>query len=154
MSLFRSTPSPRQLDTALAILRLVVGIAFVLHGGQKLFVFGFAGVTGAFGQMGIPVPALTGPLVALVEFLGGLALVFGLLTRLAAFGLGVDMLGAIAFVHFRNGFFLPNGFEYPLVMLAVAITLMLTGAGRYSLDALVAGRAGSSESLRPIGSAV
>ena len=127
-------------DVALAVLRVVAGIVFAAHGAQKLFVFGFAGVTGAFTQMGAPLPELTGPLVALVEFLGGLALVFGLLTRLAGLGLAITMLGAIVLVHLAGGFFLPNGVEFALTLLAVAVTFTITGAGRYSLDHAIATR--------------
>ena len=69
MLLFHS-PSRRQIDTALAVLRVVLGVTFILHGGQKLFVFGFAGVSGAFAHMGIQAPGILGPFVAFVEFFG------------------------------------------------------------------------------------
>ena len=141
----RPTPVPsRRIDIVLAILRVVVGLVFVAHGAQKLFVFGLSGVAGAFGQMGIPAADIVGPAVALLEFLGGLAILFGLLTRLAAFGLAVNMLGAVLFVHFRNGFFLPSGFEFAFTLLGANLALLLAGAGRFSLDYVVASRRASA----------
>src|SRR5690348_13300817 len=100
MSLFKS-PSSRQVAIALAALRVILGATFIAHGAQKLFVFGFAGVTGGFAQMGIPMPGFFGPVVALVEFFGGIAIVLGLLTRLAALGLAIDMVVAMLAVHLK-----------------------------------------------------
>jgi putative oxidoreductase len=141
MSLF-SSPTRRQIDAGLALLRVVLGATFIMHGGQKLFVYGFAGVTGAFGQMGIPMPGLLGPFVAFVEFFGGIAILLGLLTRLAALGIGATMIVAILTVHLKNGFFAPTGVELPLSLLASALTLVITGAGAYSLDTAIERRRG------------
>jgi len=129
-----------RFDLAFAVLRVLVGVVFLAHGGQKLFVYGFGGVQGAFGQMGVPAAGVTGPLVALVEFFGGLALIAGLLTRLAGLGLAITMLGAIAFVHLAAGFFAPQGIEFPLTLLAVTVAFAIAGAGRYSLDHAIAVR--------------
>lgn len=137
--LFRS-PSPRQVDIGLAIIRVVLGVVFLAHGGQKLFVYGLAGVAGAFGQMGVPAAGFVGPAVALVEFFGGIALILGILTRIAAVGVGSIMIGAILLVHLPAGFFAPQGYEFPLTLLAAAATIVITGAGRYSLDGFIARR--------------
>jgi putative oxidoreductase len=130
----------KRTDAALTVLRIVVGAIFIAHGAQKLFVFGFAGVSGAFGQMGIPFPGLMGPFIALLEFFGGLALVIGLLTRLASLGLAFNMLGAITLVHLKAGFFNPAGVEFPLALVGMTLALVLAGAGRFSVDALIANR--------------
>ena len=130
----------KQTDTALVILRVIVGSIFIAHGAQKLFVFGFAGVSGAFGQMGVPLPGLMGPFIALLEFFGGIALVLGLLTRLASLGLVFNMLGAISLVHLKAGFFNPAGVEFPLALAGMSTALVLAGAGRFSVDALISSR--------------
>jgi putative oxidoreductase len=139
MSLFNA-PSRRQIDAALLVLRVVLGVTFIMHGGQKLFVYGFDGVTGAFAQMGIPAPGFFGPFVAFVEFFGGIAITLGLLTRLAALGVGATMVVAILTVHVKQGYFNPGGVEFPLSLLASAIALVIAGAGAYSADAVLGKR--------------
>jgi putative oxidoreductase len=128
------------VSVALTVLRVITGVIFIAHGAQKLFVFGLDGVVGGFSQMGIPMAGVVAPLVALVEFFGGVALVAGVLTRLASLGLAIDMLGAILLVHLKNGFFLPNGFEFALLLLGASAALLTAGAGRFSLDNLIAER--------------
>jgi len=118
----------------------VVGIVFLAHGWQKLFGFGFHGVAGMFGGMGIPLPAVSAVVVTLVEFLGGAALIIGLLTRWAAALNGFDMVVAILVVHLKNGFLKPGGFEHPLVMLAACIALVMLGPGSVSVDGALAKR--------------
>jgi putative oxidoreductase len=112
----------------------------LIHGGQKVFVFGVGNVAHMFGQMAIPVAGFTGPLISFVEFLGGIALVAGALTRLAAIGIACDMIGAILFVHIKNGFFNPNGFEFPLLIAGTCIGLALAGGGAASIDGLLTRR--------------
>jgi putative oxidoreductase len=136
MFLFRS-PSSRQLSIGLAVLRVAVAAVFINHGRQKLFVYGFAGVTGAFTQMGVPFPGVMGPLIGLLEFFGGIALVVGFLTRLLGVAFAFDMLGAILLVQLKKGF---SGYELEFLLLAASVALFLTGAGRFSVDAFLADR--------------
>ena len=132
--------SPIQQQFGIAILRILAGIVFVAHGSQKIFVFGFAGVGGAFAQMGVPMPAVMGPLIGLIELLGGVALIVGLFTRVAAILLACDMLGAIVLVHAAGGFFLPSGLEFVLMLFAAVMTLLFAGPGALSVDGVLAAR--------------
>ena len=124
----------------ITVLRVVVGIVFLAHGWQKLFEFGFHGVAGMFGGMGIPLPAVSAVVVTLVECLGGTALVIGLFTRWAAALNGFDMLVAILVVHLKNGFLKPGGVEHPLTMLAACIALAMVGPGPASVDGALSKR--------------
>ena len=115
------------------ILRITVGIVFLIHGYQKLFHMGFHGVAGFFGHAGIPLPLISAVVVTLVEFIGGILLIAGIWTRIAAALLAVDMAVAILVVHLRHGFFNPTGFEFPLTLLAATLCLALSGGGMFSL---------------------
>ncbi|HEV2175974.1 MAG TPA: DoxX family protein [Terriglobia bacterium] len=119
----------------LTILRIVVGVVFAMHGGQK-FSMGFRGVAGFFGGAGIPFPMASAVVVTLLEFFGGLALIAGLFTRWVSLLIAFEMFVAILKIHLRGGFFLPAGFEYALTMFAANLALVLSGAGRASLDGL------------------
>ena len=129
-----------RVNLALLVLRLVGGGIMIAHGWQKLFVFGIGNIGASFAKMGVPAPAVIGPFIGLLEFLAPIAIVVGLLTRLAALGLACDMLGAILVVHMKNGFFNPMGFEFPLSLLGIYVTLVIAGAGDHSIDASMAQR--------------
>jgi putative oxidoreductase len=132
--------TPFRISAALTILRVALGGIFAAHGAQKLFVYGLGGVTGAFSHMGVPLPGLVGPVVAFLEFFGGLALVAGLLARPLGLLLALEMVGAMLIVHLKNGFFLPGGVEFVLALFGGALALALAGAGDYSLDRIIAER--------------
>jgi putative oxidoreductase len=131
-------------DIALAIVRIGLGIVFFPHGMQKLFGwfggYGFSGTLGFFTN-NLHVPALFAVLAILAEGLGSLGLIAGLLTRVAAFGITVNMVVAVAMLHLQNGFFMNwlgnqkgEGFEYHLLVIAMGIALMIAGGGRWSVD--------------------
>ena len=120
-------------------LRIPVGIIFAAHGAQKLFGwFGGYGLDGTgqfFGSIGLTPGYLMALLAGLVEFFGGLALVLGVLVRPAAAALAFAMLIAVFAVHWSKGFFASNGgYEYALALLAASVALVLSGAGRFSVD--------------------
>ena len=145
-------------STATAILRLVTGIVFFAHGAQKMLGwfggYGFTGTMGFFtGTMHIPAPLAF--LAIAAEFFGGLGLILGFLTRIAAFGIAVNMLVAIATVHSAFGFFMNwsgaqkgEGFEYHLLVLAITAFLMIRGAGAFSVDHAIAVAEPSSTAQR------
>jgi putative oxidoreductase len=132
------------------VVRLALGVAFVAHGGQKMFGWwggpGFAGTIEAFGKQGMPA-AMT-VLVMIGEFFGGLGVLFGCLTRLAALGPAIVMLGAMGLVHAQNGYFMNwfnvpgrgHGIECNLAYFAMAVSLVLSGAGPLSIDEIWGGR--------------
>ncbi len=135
----------------IAALRWIVGLVFLVHGSQKLFAFHFSGMAAFFAKAGIPLPEVSAVVVTLVEFLGGAALLLGFGTRIAAALLAINMLGAIYFVHGKNGFFLQNGgYEYALTLLIANLGLVLTGAGAWALESLFSKRPQAPPTVRPI----
>lgn len=127
-------------DWGLTVMRVVTGIVFFMHGWTKVFVWGFEGTAAGFAQMGIPLAGIAGPFVGLLELLGGLALVAGLATRWISIPLAVTMLVAIVQVHLAAGFFNPNGYEFPLTLLAGTVGLALAGGGAFAVDNVLAAR--------------
>ena len=125
-------------------LRIPVGIIFVAHGAQKLFGwFGGYGLEGTgqwMDSIGLSPGIIMALLAGAAEFFGGLALIVGLLVRPAAAVLAFAMLIAIFSVHIGNGLFMSNnGYEFGLALLAVSVSLLFSGAGRASVDRLLAG---------------
>jgi putative oxidoreductase len=147
-------------STATAILRLVLGVVFFAHGAQKMLGwfggFGFAGTMGFFtGVAHIPAPLAF--LAIAAEFFGGIGLILGFLTRIAAFGIGVNMLVAILMVHLPFGFFMNwtgaqkgEGFEFHLLVLAIVAFLVIRGAGAFSVDRVLSVSALSGAPESPV----
>jgi putative oxidoreductase len=130
-------------DVSFTIMRVVLGVVFFAHGSQKMLGwfggYGFHGTMGAFEHLGMAAPVAF--LIICTEFFGGLGLIVGLLTRIAALGIAGLMIGAIFMVHLQNGFFMNwmgtqkgEGFEFHLLVLAMAAALLLRGAGAFSVD--------------------
>ena len=133
---------------AILFVRLVIGLAFILHGWPKM-----QNPTGWMNGIGtVTIPAFLQVLAALAEFAGGVALMLGVLARVAAFGIVCQMVGALALVHLPQGDpFVASGrpsFELALLNLVIALLLVVLGPGRFSLDYLIFGR---SLRIRPVG---
>ncbi len=137
-------------DTILTFVRLVLGIVFFAHGAQKVLGwwggFGYSGTMNAFTNM-MHIPAALAFLAIMAEFLGGLGLLLGLLARIAAFGIAVNMLVAVLMIHRHVGFFMNwygnqqgEGWEYHLLAIAMAVVILIRGAGAYSIDAALASK--------------
>lgn len=136
-------------NTGIGLARIVVGIVFMMHGSQKLFgLFGGGGIEGTAGYMaslGLEPSELMAFLAGAGEFFGGLLLLLGLFARVGGFLTACVSLVALFTVHISNGFFMSNnGFEYILVLLAVSVSVIVNGAGAYSVDAKLCGQNGSN----------
>ena len=146
-------------DFAITILRLALGVIFFAHGAQKALGwfggYGFTGTMGFFTGV-LHIPAAFAVLAIAAEFLGGLGLIFGALTRVAAFGPFCNMIVAVAMIHHNFGFFMNwtgtqkgEGYEYHLLLLAASAFLMIRGAGAVSIDHLLSSPANRDARLQP-----
>lgn len=133
-------PSQTVRDLVLLLARLALGVVFIAHGLQKFLSWGISGTADSFGQMGVPLPGVSAWIAALVEVLGGVAMLVGVALPAAGVLLALTMLGALVLAHLGTGFFVSNGgFEYVLVLALAALALGFNG-GKYSLDRVVSGR--------------
>jgi putative oxidoreductase len=130
----------KTLDYGLLLIRVALGIVMIAHGAQKLFTFGYPGVVGGFTQMGMPLPGISAALVIAAELGGGILMLAGLFTRFAGAAFAFAMTVAALKVHLAAGFFMPNGYEFTMMLGAAALGIVLTGPGRFSIDALIARR--------------
>jgi putative oxidoreductase len=134
--------------SARTILRIVAGFLFAAHGWQKFNEFTIAGTQAAFAQMGVPAANLAAPVIATLELVGGVALILGVLTRVFAALLAVNMLGALFLVHAPAGIYAATGgYELVLILAAAALAVALVGAGKVSVDKVLFGRTGSKLSV-------
>jgi putative oxidoreductase len=131
-------------DLGLLVARVLLGVIFAAHGYQKLVTFGLAGATESFRGMGVPAPEIAAPVVAVVELVGGIALIAGAFTGIVGLLLAIDMLVAVLLVHLSAGLFIDNGgWELVGALGAGALALAAVGAGRFSVDGLLRGKRGS-----------
>ncbi|MEU4574047.1 MULTISPECIES: DoxX family protein [Nonomuraea] len=128
----------RARNIALLLARVATGVIFLVHGYQKFATMGIAGTTQFFESIGIPLPGLAAPLVAVLEVVGGIALILGV--GLPVFGtlLALDMVGAIFFAHLQAGFAVGDGgYEYVLALAAASLAIGFTGGGALALDRIL-----------------
>lgn len=131
------------VSTGLLVLRLVLGVVFLMHAWQKFTQWGLAGTTATFAQMGVPMPQVAAPVAAWLELVGGIALLLGLLSRWAGLLLALEMVGAIVFAHAQGGFFAANGgYELVLCLAAMGLTVFFAGPGRLALSGAFESRRG------------
>jgi putative oxidoreductase len=128
------TRIPTYPDVALLLIRIILFFSFLLHGLMK-YNAGLSNIGASFGKMGVPLGALAGPAITILEIVASVALLLGIGTRIFSALLVCDMLGAIMFVHMKNGYTGQGGMELVALLGTLALTLALCGAGRYSLDA-------------------
>jgi putative oxidoreductase len=128
------------VGVALLVIRIVLGVIMTAHGMQKVGLIGDGGIQQTLdGFATMNIPAWAGYCAMAAEFLGGIGVLVGFLGRFAAMGIAATMVVAIWVVHLPHGLFAADGgFELPLALLGMALALILTGMGPYSVDAVIA----------------
>ena len=128
-------------DAGLLIARVLLGVVLLVHGGQKLFVNGVEGTGAFFASVGVPAAEAAAAFAGTVEFVGGILLILGALTQLVAVLVLVNMVGAYFYVHQAAGIYAADGGWELIAVIGLAVAVFgLVGPGRFSIDALVAGR--------------
>jgi putative oxidoreductase len=121
-------------DAAYAVMRVALGVIFLYHGWDKVFTKGVEGIAGFLGGMGFPLPMLMSYILSYGELIAGVMLIVGLYTHWAAKYAVVVGVVAWVTVHLQNGFGGPGGYEFIMLITAVALGVMATGPGKYSVD--------------------
>lgn len=137
-------------NLAATFSRIALGVVLFAHGSQKLLGwfggFGFDGTMGFFTDT-VGIPWIVGFLVIIIEFFGSLSIILGFATRLWSFAVFVLTIGIIQTVHLQHGFFMNwmgdqkgEGIEFFLLLLALAVSLVISGAGKFSIDSVIASK--------------
>ena len=127
-------PTARTLSRwGLVPLRIVVGTVFLMHGAQKLFDFGLSGTSDILFKLHIPLPTFFALVIMILEPLGGLAILFGIVARWACVLLAIEMTVAILVARLHGGFFTPYGYEFEMTLLGACLTLAAIGTGPVSI---------------------
>jgi len=138
-----------QNEYSVALARIAFGVVFFAHGAQKMLGWfggsGFSATISGFAKFGMPTAVAL--FAIFVEFFGSLSLLLGLLSRVAALAIIIEMIGAVLTVHIHNGFFMNwmgnqkgEGFEYHIIAVTLAFLILVQGAGAVSIDHLVSSR--------------
>lgn len=131
-----TTTTQNQISAGLLIVRLILGFVIFAHGAQKVLgVWGGNGLEGTVGWMSsMGIPAFMAYLSAFTEFIGGILMMLGLITRPVALAVCINMLVAVLTVHLKNGFLGQGGMEFALTLALLALAILIAGPGKYSLD--------------------
>ena len=151
---FLFSSSSRHSSWGMLLLRLVVGFIMFVAGWKKLFDFGVGAFAKALAGLGVPLPEFFAWAVTLLEVVGGAFIIIGLLSRLSALLLTIDMIAAIFLVTIDVGFLSSSGksgVELNLLLIGGLLAILFCGPGSLSVDRVVEGSLGTGRSVSPSG---